>query len=257
MKKTVSYKNTPISYSIEGKGTAVVLLHGFLEDATMWVPVKEVLVLKNKVVCIDLLGHGASGCLGYVHAMEEMAEVVKAVLKKERLRSVKIVGHSMGGYVALAFAEKYTKSVKGLCLMNSTAQEDAQERKELRLRAIEMAQNNYKALVSMSVINLFSKEVSSKLLKEIAGTKEIALKTSVQGYIAGAEGMRMRENKEAVLAGAAFKKLFIIGKNDTILNSQSLLEEAKRTATPFVILPNGHMSHIEDKNELITILANF
>ena len=80
------YKNTSISYSDTGKGTAVVLLHGFLENQTMWAAYIAVLSKKNRIITIDLLGHGDTECLGYVHTMEENASVVQAVLNQLRIR---------------------------------------------------------------------------------------------------------------------------------------------------------------------------
>ena len=83
--KQIIYKNTAISYSDIGTGTAVVLLHGFLENKTMWKDLAPKLAEKNRVISIDLLGHGDSDCLGYVHSMEENAEIVKAVFEEATL----------------------------------------------------------------------------------------------------------------------------------------------------------------------------
>ena len=257
MNDFISYKNTNISFSIEGKGSAIVLLHGFLENSSMWKNITKEIIKKNKVIVIDLLGHGKSDCLGYIHTMEEMATIVKAILKKEGIRKVTIIGHSMGGYVALAFAEKYPENLKGICLMNATAGSDTKERQKLRLRAIKMAQTNYRALVSMSIDNLFSNEKRLTLLAEIAIIKGIALNTKVQGYIACAEGMRIRKNREDVLTLGTFKKLMILGRKDTVLHYKSTLEEAKRTETPVESLPNGHMSYVEDPEELLLIIVAF
>ncbi|TYP99709.1 pimeloyl-ACP methyl ester carboxylesterase [Tenacibaculum adriaticum] len=251
------YKNTRVAYSSKGKGGAVILLHGFLENSSMWNKIDKELSQRNKVICIDLLGHGKSDCLGYVHAMEDLADVVKAVLKAERIRSVTLIGHSMGGYVALAFTEKYLKNIKGLCLLNSTAQADNEERKKLRLRAIKMAQTNYESLVSMSIVNLFAEDTRNQFLEEVEECKEVALKTSVHGYIACSEGMRMRINREHVLASKGFKKLIITGKKDSIINHKQIKEEAGRTQTPLITLSNGHMSHIENSKELISLLKDF
>ena len=150
-----NYKNTKIHFTDQGKGSVVVLLHGFLENLTMWNDITPQIVKKNRVVCIDLLGHGKSECHGYIHTMEEMAEAVKAVLKKLRLRKVTLVGHSMGGYVALAFADLFPDNVKGLCLMNSTAQADSEEKRINRDRAIVAVKQNYKTFVRISIENLF------------------------------------------------------------------------------------------------------
>ena len=101
---TLLYKNTKISYTDQGKGTAVVLLHGFLENKTMWNNYIELLAKNNRVITVDLLGHGETESLGYVHVMEDQADVIYAVLIHLLLRKVVLVVHSMGGYVALAFA---------------------------------------------------------------------------------------------------------------------------------------------------------
>lgn len=250
------FKETTVFYTDIGKGSSIVLLHGFLENSTMWNEVVGELSKKNRVICIDLLGHGKTGCVGYIHTMEEMADAVKAVLKELKIRRATFVGHSMGGYVALAFAEKYQKNVKGICLMNSTSQADSEERKKLRLRAIEMAKENYETMVKMSISNLFAENMRLQLSEEIEKIREEALKTPVRGYIAATEGMRLRKNKEAVLQTIE-KRLVIAGKNDPILNYTTVEEEAKRTNTPSIALPNGHMSHVEAKEELVKALTNF
>ena len=103
MQKTHTFKNIPLSYSDDGKGSVVVLLHGFLENSTMWKDLIPVLSKTNRVITIDLLGHGNTPCLGYVHSMELMAEAVEAILKSLRIRKIKLIGHSMGGYCCIGF----------------------------------------------------------------------------------------------------------------------------------------------------------
>ncbi|RSC94885.1 alpha/beta fold hydrolase [Tenacibaculum singaporense] len=250
------FKETTVFYTDTGKGSSIVLLHGFLENSTMWNEVVGELSKKNRVICIDLLGHGKTGCVGYIHTMEEMAEGVKSVLNTLKIRRATFIGHSMGGYVALTFAEKYQKNVKGICLMNSTSQPDSEERKKLRLRAVEMAKENYETLVKMSISNLFAENMRLQLSEEIEKIREEALKIHVRGYIAATEGMRLRENKEVVLQTIE-KRLMIAGKNDPILNYTIVEEEAKRTNTSLIAIPNGHMSYVEAKEELLKALSNF
>lgn len=256
MQDFINYKNSKIAYSDVGKGNTVVLLHGFLENSTMWNDIVDELSIRNRVICIDLLGHGNTDCIGYVHTMNDMAEAVKQVLKSLKIRRSIFIGHSMGGYVALAFAEKFYKNIKGLCLLNSTAQADNEERKELRKRACEMARKNHEPLIKMSITNLFSENKRLELTKEIEQVRNEALKVTVRGYIAANEGMRLRENKEAVLE-TIDKRLIIVGKKDPVLNYESNLDEAKRTNTPLIELPNGHMSHLEDKDETLKTLKTF
>ena len=120
-----------------------------------------------------------------------------------------------------------------------------------------MAQTNYEGLVSMSIVNLFAEGARNQFLEEIEACKKIALNTPVQGYIACSEGMRIRENRERVLASKEFKKLIITGKKDPIINYASIQEEAERTNTSLITISNGHMSHIENSTELILAIKNF
>lgn len=189
MKQTL-YKNTKIAYSETGKGTTLVLLHGFLENSTMWNPHVEELAKRNRVVCVDLLGHGQTNCLGYVHSMEDQADMVHHVLHELKIRKAILVGHSMGGYIALAFAELYPEMMKGLVLMNSTSRADSDERKTNRDRAILAVKQNYTTFIRMSIANLFSENNRERLSNEIELVRNEALKTPLQGIVAALEGMK-------------------------------------------------------------------
>ena len=253
----LEYKNAKISYSDEGKGTAVVLIHGFLENSTMWKNIVPELTKRNRIITIDLLGHGSSDCLGYLHSMELFAETIEAVLKQLRIRKCILVGHSMGGYAALAFAEKNPQKIKGFCLMNSTSNEDDSDLKKRRTLANKMVQKNFTNMVRISFANLFSEESRTTFKNEMKSALNEALQTPVQGYIAGQEGMRLRPNRNHVLAKNNFKKLIIIGKKDPVLDYEISLKEAERTNSEVVIFPDGHMSHIENTDDLISTLKEF
>lgn len=257
MQKSLSFKNSSISFSDIGKGSAVVLLHGFLENSTMWDDVVPVLSKTNRIIVIDLLGHGKTECLGYVHSMEIMAEAVHEVLKSLRIRRFSLIGHSMGGYVALAYAEKYPEKIKGFCLMNSTSLPDDEDRKFLRARANKMVQNNFQNMVRMSFTNLFGEKSRLTYKPEMESALQEALQTPIQGYIAGQEGMRIRPNRIAVLKENSFNKLIIIGKKDPVLVYEQSVEEAKEVNAKTVVFEDGHMSHIENKEELIIALKEF
>ena len=257
MQKSITFKNAKISFSDYGKGSAIVLIHGFLENSTMWDKIVPELSKRNRIITIDLLGHGKTDCLGYVNSMELLAETIEAVLKSLRIRKCILIGHSLGGYVGLAFAEKHPQKIKGLCLMNSTSSADDDKRKMLRLRANKMIQNHFTNMIRMSFTNLFGSISKIKYKREIDFALNEALKTSVQGYISAQEGMRVRPDRSNVLANDNFKKLFIIGEKDPVLDYKSLIEEAKITASEAVIFPNGHMSHIENTRALISCFHSF
>ena len=255
--KQIFYKNTAISYSDIGKGTAVVLLHGFLENKTMWKDLAPSLAKKNRVIAIDLLGHGETDCLGYVHSMEENAEIVKTILSHLRIRKAIFIGHSMGGYVALAFAELYPETIKGIVLLNSTAKEDSEERKINRDRAIKAVKQNYINFVRMSITNLFNENNRDRLENEIEKVKLAALKTPLQGIVATLEGMKIRKNRQFILKETDFPKLLILGKKDGVLIYDENISQIENTNTKLITFPDGHMSHIENKEELEKVIIGF
>ncbi len=251
------YKNTKISYSDTGKGTAMVLLHGFLENQTMWQDLVPELSKRNRVITIDLLGHGETECLGYVQTMEDNAEVVQAVLSRLRIRKAVLVGHSMGGYVALAFAELFPEKMKGLVLLNSTSKEDSSEKKQNRDRAIKAVKKEYETFIRLSIANLFNPDNRERLQEEIESVKIQALKTPLQGIVASLEGMKIRKDRTFVLQTTNYPKVLILGKKDGVLNYEDNLKQIENTDTQLVSFPDGHMSHIENLEELKTVLLNF
>jgi pimeloyl-ACP methyl ester carboxylesterase len=255
--KQIFFKKTAISFSDIGKGTAVVLLHGFLENKTMWRELVPSLAEKNRVISIDLLGHGETDCLGYIHSMEENAEIVNAILSHLRIRKAVFIGHSMGGYVALAFAELHINKVKGLVLLNSTALEDSVERKINRDRAIKAVKQNYINFVRMSIANLFSENNRDRLENEIENVKLEALKTPLQGIVASLEGMKIRKDRQFILKETDFPKLLILGEKDGVLLYKDNASQIEATNTELISLPDGHMSHIENKVELEKVIASF
>ena len=253
----LKYKGLNINYSSVGKGTAIVLLHGFLESKSMWEPFIPTLSIKHQVVTLDLLGHGKTGCLGSVHSMEEMADAVKAVLLNLKIDQSVLLGHSMGGYVAMAFAEKHPNEVIGLCLMNSTAQADSKEKKTNRDRAIVAVKKTKNSFVRISITNLFRPKNRTIFSKELKQVKDEALKISIEGIVASLAGMKIRKDRIKLLRSLTCKKMMIIGKRDPVLNYDSLIEQTKNNEINVIEFPDGHMSHIENKEAFLTTIVHF
>jgi pimeloyl-ACP methyl ester carboxylesterase len=179
--------------------------------------------------------------------MEQMAEAVEAVLKHLKVENATFIGHSMGGYVALAYAEKYPEKVMGLCLMNSTAMDDSPEKKLNRDRAIEALKQNYKTFIRISLANLFRPKNRVIFSNQIKKLTEEALQFPNQGVIAALEGMKIRKNRLDLFNNAAYKKMMIIGRKDPALQYSSLINQTKGSDVEIVEFPDGHMSHIENK----------
>jgi pimeloyl-ACP methyl ester carboxylesterase len=253
----LQHKGSPIYFSDQGKGTAIILLHGFLENSSMWKRIAPELAKKHRVICIDLLGHGDTACIGYIHTMDMMADAVQTVLNHLKIRRYYIVGHSMGGYVSLVLAERLPDNIKGLVLMNSTAKTDSPERLDLRNRAIEVVKRNYKSMVKMSIANLFKPENTKTFAKDIDWLKSEALRTPLQGYIAAQEGMKVRQDLEVLFHFSPYKKMIIYGNNDPVLDPETIIKQALNTDVELVALPGGHMSYIENESETLQNLTNF
>lgn len=254
---TITHKGVSIYYTESGQGDALVLLHGFLENSWMWEPFIPELSKSHRVICVDILGHGKTPCIGYIHTIEEMATAVHAVIDSLQINNVTIVGHSMGGYVGCAFAKAYAEKLTALCLLNSTPLPDPEERKLLRERANTMAAENYTQLVRMSFNNLFAPEIREKYSKEISQGLTEALKTSVQGYRAANSGMRLRQDYSQLWNEGAFKKGFILGQDDWIIDSALHKTNFEKPSDYFKIIPGGHMSHIGQRSVVLKHIRSF
>lgn len=255
--KNILYKNTKISYTDSGEGNAIVLLHGFLENKKMWKDYVSFFSDQYRVIIIDLLGHGESDCLGYVHSMEDNAGAVHEVLEHLQIKKATILGHSMGGYVGLAFAELYSESIQKLVLLNSTSKEDSTEKKLNRTRAIKAVKQNYVNFVSLAIANLFSENNRTRLADEIEKVKTQALKTPLQGIVASLEGMKIRKDRESLLKQNLFPTLLVLGKKDPVLNYEESITQIENTTVELISFDDGHMSHIENKEELKKVLLGF
>lgn len=212
---------------------------------------------KYRVVTIDLLGHGQTECLGYIHTMEDMADAVYAVLHEIRIRKAIFMGHSMGGYVALAFAELYPDMIKGIVLQNSTSRADSDERKLNRDRAIKAVKQNYTSFVRLSIANLFSEENRERFAPEIEALREQAVKTPLQGIVAALEGMKIRNDREVILHFSPYPILLVLGKKDQSLIYEDHADQIEGTSVKLVTYPHGHMSHIENKKALLKETLEF
>ena len=251
------FKNTKIAFTDQGKGSAIVLLHGFLENQKMWDVLTPIFIKKYRVITVDLLGHGETECRGYVHAMEDNADIVFAVLQQLKIKKTTLIGHSMGGYVALAFAELYPENVKGLVLLNSTSRADSPERQTNRDRAIKAVKQNFGAFISLAISNLFSEDNRDRLATEIELVKKEALKTPLQGVVASLMGMKIRKDREVILHFAPFPILLVLGQKDPVLPYQENIEQIEGTAVELLTFPDGHMSTIENTSELLKNLEIF
>ncbi len=254
----IKFKSINVSFTDNGKGKAVVFLHGFLESKKIWEPIAKELSKSQRVITIDLLGHGNTDCLSYIHTMEEMAEAVYHVLHHLKLRKYFLVGHSMGGYVSLALAEQYPDNIRGLCMFHSTANADEKQKQKDRGRLIKVVKHNPKIFIEEAIPNLFN-TIYKPYQKEIKNIKKMAYATSKQGIVAALEGMKIRLEREIIIKFAPYPVLYIIGEKDSILPYQSLVKQAKlpKQGSYLLLEKTGHMGFIEAKKETYEAIRKF
>lgn len=249
----LNYNHTQIYYTIEGQGPAIVFLHGFLESSTMWDRFMPKIAEGKTIITIDLPGHGKSGCISETHSMELMAEVVQSVLKKNQIDIATLIGHSMGGYVALAFAELYNHKVEKLVLLNSTPAEDSEERKHNRDRAIKIIGQNSEAFISMAISNLFVESEQDQYVLEIQNMKKEANTFPIEGIIAALLGMKNRKDRTFVLKKFSKEKIMVCGLKDPLIPYKVSKLLALETGATLKNVSGGHMSHHENFNEIVKI----
>jgi pimeloyl-ACP methyl ester carboxylesterase len=154
LKKIADINKKSITYYTKGMGKPIVLLHGYLDSSQIWNEIGSKLATNHKVIVIDLPGHGRSDTWPPIHTMDFMAEIVLKVIKHEDIYKVCIVGHSLGGYVALAFADNYPLQTDSLILINSDPFPDKPERIKKRDREIALIKSGKKELLlALSNIN--------------------------------------------------------------------------------------------------------
>lgn len=249
----LKFHDAEIYYKAVGEGEATVLLHGFLESSQIWEGFLPEFSMYGKIITIDLPGHGRSGCIGEVHSMELMAAAVHEVLQTLGVKRANFIGHSMGGYVGLAFLEKYPGLVNDFMLLNSTPQADTDEKKDIRERSVQLVEKNKQAYVSMAIKNLLSPNNTEKFAKEIQELIEVASEFPTSGITAALKGMKIRTDRTAVLSNFTGNKIIVAGIEDPLINLKDLKQLAADCGCGFIIFPGGHLSYIESKSAFIKL----
>lgn len=256
---TVLFNGKSICYRSVGNGGTIVLLHGFMESKEIWNDFAAELSHKYRVIAIDLPGHGKSDCIGEIHSMELLAECVNCVLVHAGVEDCVITGHSMGGYVTLAFAERYPDKLKGFGMFHSSALADSEEAKENRKRAINLIQQNHISFISSFIPDLFTLPNQEIYKKEIEELVKIAKRMSPETIIAAQEGMKTRPDRTKVLAEATYPVLFILGKLDKRVPFEKALQQVAMP-NDAVLLSMGdvaHMGYIEARDKSLYAIRAF
>ena len=257
--KTIQYNQAKLNYAIYGNGMPVVLIHGFGEDGSIWTNQIPLLEKTFKLIVPDLPGSGKSErLLSENPSIEDYAAVIHAIIKKEDIHSFVIIGHSMGGYIALAYGEKYPTFIKGLGLFHSTAFADSSTKIEARKKSISFIEEyGSQAFLKTSTPGLFyNQQIHQAAINNlISNGVNIEKQTLIEYY----QAMMNRPDRTAVIQKASFPILFIAGQHDIAVPiTDSLKQSHWANATHFHILENsGHMGMIEENEKANEILLEY
>lgn len=259
MEKHITFRGGKLNYRITGQGSGVVFLHGFLEDHSIWDDFADRLSDRFTVIQIDLPGFGKSSVVDDIHSMSLMANAVEKVITAENIDQCLMVGHSMGGYVTLAFTRLYPDKLTGIVLFHSQAAADDEEGKNNRNRTIDIVKKNHKDFITSFIPLLFAEENVNRFSKEIKQLQKIALKTKPEGVTAALAGMRDRDDQRDLLASIDIPVLIIIGKQDSRIPLDTAMPQLSLPKNcEAIILDNvGHMGFIESEGMTYASLEHF
>jgi len=260
MDKKITFKGINLGYTDRGKGIAIILLHGYLENREIWGEFATGLSARFRVISIDLPGHGKSGTWGGTHDMNQLAESVMAVMREEHIDRVFLIGHSMGGYVTMAFADLFPGSLHGYVLFHSTCYADSQEKRENRDREISLVLcNRKKQIIRVNVPKAFANDNLSRLKTDVSRAIEIAMQNPDDGIVALLNGMKTRPDRTAVLRDDRLPLLLVGGMKDNYILAEvfdSLVELAPH-ATVVRLKESGHMGFLEETAESVRAVESF
>jgi pimeloyl-ACP methyl ester carboxylesterase len=264
MEKSIAIKNSRIHYHVSGNGTPVVLVHGFAEDHDVWRYQHVALSKHYQLIIPDLPGSGKSDSIDDM-SIDGMADCIKQIIDQafsatEALAGVFMIGHSMGGYIMLAFAEKYPEMLLGMALFHSTAYEDSAEKKATRQRGITFIQTHGSyEFIKQSAPNLFTENYRIKnnaILEEMIARYSSFDSLALTAYY---EAMILRPDRTTVLQSFNKPILFIIGKNDKAIPFEESMKQSHIPQLAFIeIMENAaHMGMWEEKEKSNEVLLSF
>jgi 2-succinyl-6-hydroxy-2,4-cyclohexadiene-1-carboxylate synthase len=246
-----------LNFKVEGEGSTVVFLHGFLESIFMW----DYLYLKKlqcKKVFIDLPGHGKSELNANFEcpSLQFFVDEVLDVLSSLEINRFSVVGHSMGGYVALMLKQQVSGCDK-VVLLNSNFWSDSDQKKKDRIRMADIAFKAKRILINESIPNLFGNP--SEFKEEIERLKSEAMEMSSAAIAFASLAMRERSDFSDEINSNPQDYFIIHGVDDRLVSKEEMLSKTK-IQTQVAFVPNtGHMSHIESAqsvSDIIMIIMN-
>jgi pimeloyl-ACP methyl ester carboxylesterase len=242
----------------KGQGHPLLLLHGFCESGEMWHYLADSLSTQYRVICPDLPGFGNSELTHPIQSLEEVAEQLEGWMQAEQIQNPIVMGHSLGGYVALALLERMGNRIKAIGLLHSTAFGDDLDKKEMRNRTLTFLKKHGAAkFVTSFVPQFFPDHRRIELAEAMAQAIEDGKRSSLEGLLAYTVAMRDRKDRLGVLQQFAGPKLLLAGTLDGSVKIES--SRAQQEAyTHYIELEGvGHLGMVEEKEKTLAVVQDF
>jgi pimeloyl-ACP methyl ester carboxylesterase len=260
MKYYILFNGGKIYYSDSGQGETIILLHGYLESSEIWEGFAKKLSRKFRVISIDLPGHGLSKVYGDCHTMEFLASAVKGLLDCLQIKKVFLTGHSLGGYITLAFLELYPDMLGGYCLFHSHPFADTPETVEKREKEIRIVRSCKKYLLyPENISKMYATKNLETFREAVQRSKDIAATIRDEGIIAVLNGMMARPSRLSVMEKSKVPCLWIFGGLDNYISGETVLSKVRLPVNARVVtLENsGHMGFVEEEELSVRIITEF
>lgn len=260
MAKSAIKTGINLAYDDSGSGLAVVLLHGFPFNRSIWSEQVSALQRDFRIITPDLRGHGESEVTAGTITMETMARDIAALLDQLQVSHTVLGGLSMGGYVALAFARLFPERLQALVLADTRAQGDTAEAKQNRAVQAEKAlKEGMKPIADGMLPKLFTPETFSNRAAVVQRVNEMMLSTPPEGAAAALRGMAERQDHTTFLSHINVPTLILVGREDPItpLADSQLMHEKIAGSRLEIIEKAAHVSNLEQPEKFNDGLSEF
>lgn len=229
MEKVTLNNGLTLAYVRRGKGTPLMLVHGYPLDHTIWDEVVPLLADDFDLILPDLRGFGKSQIVETEYTLTDMAGDLAALLDHLGIQQTCLAGHSMGGYIALAFARAWPGRLRGLGLVASQALADTPERRQARYETA--------AAILRDGVGQVAEEMSHKLTPQAqlqARLRPLIAAQSPMGLAGALRAIAGREDSTPLLPSFRFPVVIVHGDADALVP----LERAREVKAA---LPHAHL----------------
>lgn len=244
-----------------GEGRPILLLHSYWGNQNLFDRLAGYLSNNFRVVLIDLPGHGKSGAPPPVFTFDQFAIVLDGLLSRLMIKEkVSIIGHSMGGYVAMAYATKYPEKIASLVLMHSPLREADTQSIKMRVREGRLLQKGKKdLLLQLTIPSNFAPANIGRMDDALAALALSADKVTLEGALGAIHAINHRANSLPALQMAKYPILVVIGKHDKVYNSEGQLIDAGHIPNAEVLLLecSGHLGFMEEEDLVFEKMGRF